>query len=85
MASRITPPSRRSYIPIGGGVEKDSDIAAALDWLATSSGDAAAFFVRLSAAQRRYREVTADVAARGKDPSWSGLGPDIVAAYLGKV
>lgn len=82
MASRITPPTRRPYVPIGGGVEKDSDIAAALVWLATSSGDAAAFFARLSAAQLRYREVTADVAARGKDPSWSELGPDIVAAYL---
>lgn len=82
MASRITPPTRRPYVPIGGGVERDSDIAAALVWLATSSGDAAAFFARLSAAQLRYREVTADVAARGKDPSWSDLGPDIVAAYL---
>ena len=34
------------------------------------------------AAQQRYREVTANVAARGKDPSWSDFGPDIVAAYL---
>lgn len=82
MTSRITPPTRRPDVPIGGGVERDSDIAAALVWLATSSGDSAAFFARLSAAQLRYREVTADVAARGKDPSWSDLGPDIVAAYL---
>jgi hypothetical protein len=82
MASRITPPTRGPYGPIGGGVEKESDIAAALVWIATSSGDAAAFFSRLSAAQQRYREVTASDAARGKDPSWSDLGPDIVAAYL---
>lgn len=82
IASHITPPTPRPYVPIGGGVEKDSDIAAALGWFATSSGDAAAFFARLSAAQLRYREVTTDVAARGKDLSWSDLGPDIVAAYL---
>ncbi|BCL74730.1 hypothetical protein JHS3_04660 [Jeongeupia sp. HS-3] len=82
MAPRITPPTRRPYVPIGGGVENDSDIATALVWLATSSGDAAAFVARLSAAQQRYREVTASDAARGKDPSWSALGPDIVAAYL---
>ena len=82
MVSRITPPTRCPYIPIGGGVEKDPEIAAALVWLATSSGDAPAFFARLIAAQQRYREVTSDVAARGKDPSWSELGPDIVAAYL---
>ncbi|MCX2865382.1 hypothetical protein OOZ63_26505 [Paucibacter sp. PLA-PC-4] len=82
MASRITPPTQRPYVPIGGGVEKDSDIAAALVWLATSYGDAAAFFARLSVAQQRYREVTANDATRGKDPSWSDLGPDIVAAYL---
>lgn len=82
MASRITPPTRRPYIPIGGGVEKDSNIASALAWLATSSGDAAGFFARLSAAQQRYCDVTADVATRGKDPSWSELGTDLVAAYL---
>lgn len=82
MASRITPPARRPYIPIGGGVEEDPEIAAALVWLATSSGDAPNFFARLISAQQRYREVTADVAARGKDPSWSDLGPDIAAAYL---
>jgi hypothetical protein len=82
MASRITPPTRCPYIPIGGGVEKDAEIAAALVWLATSSGDAPAFFARLTAAQKRYREVTADVGAYGKDPSWSDLGPDVVAVYL---
>lgn len=82
MAPRIMLPTRPPNIPIGGGVEKDSEIAAALDWLATSSGDAPAFFARLIAAQQRYREVTANVADRGKDPSWSDLGPDIVAAYL---
>ena len=82
MAPRFTPPRSSSYIPAGGGVEEDPEIAAALVWLATSFGDAPAFFARLIAAQRRYREVTADVAARGKDPSWSDLGPDITAAYL---
>lgn len=80
-APRIMPPTHR-HIPIGGGVEKDPEIAAALVWLATSSGDAPAFFARLIAAQQRYCEVTADIGARGKDPSWADLGPDIVAAYL---
>jgi hypothetical protein len=37
-APRITPPMGRPYIPIGGGVEKDPEIVAALAWLATSSG-----------------------------------------------
>ena len=81
-APRITLPTRRPYFPIVGGVEKDPEIAAALVWLATSSGDAPAFFAKLIAAQQRYREVTADVDARGKDLLWSDLGPDIVAAYL---
>ena len=81
-APRITPPMRRPYVPIGGGVETDPEIVAALAWLATSSGDAPAFFARLIVAQQRYRQVTADVDARGEDPSWSDLGPDIVAAYL---
>lgn len=81
-APRITEPTRRPYVSIGGGVEKDPEIAAALVWLAASSGDAPALFARLIAAQQRYREVTADITARGKDPSWSDLGPDIVAAYL---
>lgn len=82
MAPQISTPARRPDIPDGGGVEMDAEIAAALAWLATSSGDAPAFFVRLTAAQQRYREVTADAAARGRDPSWSDLGPDIVAAFL---
>jgi len=81
MASRITPP-RRPYIAVGGGIEEDSEIAAALQWLANTSGDAPEFFARLIASQQRYREVTADVACCGRDPSWSDLGPDIVAAYL---
>ncbi|MGE4449104.1 MAG: hypothetical protein AB7E15_12500 [Azospira sp.] len=82
MAPRITPPMHRSFISIGCGVEEDPEIAAALTWLAASSGDAPAFFSRLIAAQQRYREVTADVATRGKDLLWSDLGPDIVAAYF---
>lgn len=82
MEARSTKPIARYIVPIGGGVEKDTDIAAALNWLAACSGDAAAFFVRLCAAQRRYREVVAEDAVRGRDPSWSTLGPDIVAAYL---
>lgn len=82
MAPRFTPLTRSSHIPTSGGVEKDPEIAAALNWLAISSGDAPAFFARLNAAQQRYREVTADIAALGKDPSWSSLGPDIAAAYL---
>jgi hypothetical protein len=64
------------------GIEKDSEIAGALLWLANASGDIHAFFGRLTSAQRRYREVSGRVATLGKDPSWSDLGPDIVAAYL---
>lgn len=82
MAPRITPQRHSPYISIGGGIENDPEIAAALAWLASSTGDPSAFFERLIAAQRRYCEITSDVAARGKDPSWSDLGPDIVAAYL---
>lgn len=64
------------------GVESDAHVGAALNWLASSSGDAAAFFDRLRAAQARYRAITAEASFLGKDPSWSDLGPDIVAAYL---
>lgn len=82
MMSRITPPTHRPCIPLSGGVDNDPEIANALVWLATSSGDAPAFFARLNAAQKRYCVVTADFSARVKDLSWPELGPDIVAAYL---
>lgn len=82
MASRLVPPVRRPRIPTAAGVENDPEIAAALSWLAACSGDAQAFFARLVEAQQRYREITSDAAAYGRDPSWSDLGPDIVAAYL---
>lgn len=82
MTPTIKPSRHRPYIPIGNGVEKDHEIAAALAWLARSSGDSPAFFARLNAAQQRYHEVTADVDMRGKEVSWSDLGPDVVAAFL---
>lgn len=82
MASRVVPPVPRPRIPTGAGVENDPEIAAALAWLAACSGDAQAFFARLVDAQQRYREITSDAAAYGGDPSWTDLGPDIVAAYL---
>lgn len=82
MQVRSTKPIARSIVPIGDGVEKDTDIGAALNWLAACSGDAAAFFARLSAVQRRYREVVAEDAVRGRDPSWAIIGSDIVASYL---
>lgn len=82
MASGIRPPTRRPHTLTGGGVENDPEIAAALAWLAASSGDAPAFFARLIDAQERYREITADATAYGRDPSWTDLGPDIVSAYL---
>lgn len=69
-------------VSIDGGVEKDLDIAAALSWLAESSGDQSKFWKRLEDAQHAYRTVVADVHARGRDPLWADLGPDRVAAYF---
>lgn len=69
-------------IPIGGGVEKDPEIASALDWLAHASGDRGAFWRRLETAQQTYREFTALPEHRGRDPQWNDLGTDIVAAFL---
>ena len=80
--TRRPPQVHRPYVPIGGGVEKDPEIAAALAWLADATGDARAFLARLSIAQQRYRELTAKEDARGQDPSWADLGPDVVAAFF---
>lgn len=65
-----------------GGVEKDPEIASALDWLAQASGDQGAFWERLEVAQRVYRNVTALPQGLGRDPQWSDLGRDIVASFL---
>lgn len=78
----LVQPAGRRYVPIGGGVEKDWEIAAALAWLAKASGDAPEFFARLSAAQQRYRELTSDATRLGVNPEWADLGSDVVAAYL---
>lgn len=56
-------------VSIDGGVEKDSEIAAALSWLAENYGDRSQFWKRLEEAQHTYRTVVADVHVRGRDPS----------------
>ncbi|WP_428003672.1 hypothetical protein [Acidovorax sp.] len=71
-----------STVPIGGGVEKDPVIAAALVWLGESSGDQAGFSKRLEDAQRTYRAVVADANVRSGDPSWDSLGSDRVASFF---
>lgn len=65
----------------GGSGEKES-IQVALDWFATSSGDATAFWKRLLDAQQRYRAFVEDPKNLGRDPSLSALGPDVVGAFL---
>lgn len=72
----------RPAVSIGGGVEKDPDIAAALSWLAESHGDRSQVWNWLEDAQHAYRAVVTNVHARGRDPSWADLGPDRVAVYF---
>ena len=81
-ASSSTPRIYPRYVPIGGGVEKDLDINAALLWLATCSGDPPVFWDRLLKAQQAYRQFTANMESRGQDPSWSDIGADQVASFL---
>lgn len=64
------------------GIEDDEDVRAALSWLAEVSGAPAAFKRRLRQAQRAYTEYTGDIAHKGRDPSLSVLGPDIVASFF---
>jgi hypothetical protein len=64
------------------GVEQDAGVLAGLNWLASTTGDAKAFWRRLEAAQTRYRHFTEARGNLGQDPELVALGPDIVAAYL---
>ncbi|QFS37078.1 hypothetical protein [Burkholderia cepacia] len=62
-------------------IEDDSDVRAALDWLADASGNAVTFFARLDQAQEAYRTFTASDMNRGRDPGFSDIGSDVVAAF----
>lgn len=65
-------------------IEDDSDVRAALDWLADVSGNASAFFNRLEHLQEAYRTFTAADANRGRDPEFADISSDVVAAFFGQ-
>lgn len=68
--------------PLPAGIEQDQDIEAALQWLASVSGDASVFWRRIATAQARYRAFTEASQNLGRDPDMADLGPDLVASFL---
>lgn len=64
------------------GIEDDAEVRAALDWFASVSGDAPAFWRRIEAAQAHYLAFTNDPQNLGQDPELPELGPDVVASFL---
>lgn len=68
--------------PLPAGIEQDRDVEAALHWLASVSGDAPAFWLRIKAAQGHYRAFTEASQNLGQDPDLTDLGPDLVASFL---
>lgn len=72
----------RGFNTSDDGVENDFEVARALLWLATASGNISDFMARLAAAQQNYLKVIGCGAFLGKDLSWSDLGTDIVANYF---
>jgi hypothetical protein len=64
------------------GIEKDSDVRAALDWFAAVSGDVNAFWLRIDQAQRCYRQAVALESNRGRDLELEQLNIDTAASYL---
>jgi hypothetical protein len=63
-------------------VEDDSDVRAALDWLADALGNTFTFFARLNHAQEAYRAFTDTDVNRGRDSGFSDIGSDVVAAFF---
>jgi hypothetical protein len=68
--------------PLPAGIEQDQDIEAALQLLASVSGDASVFCRRIGTAQARYRAFTKASQKLGRDPDMTDLGPDLVASFL---
>lgn len=66
------------------GLYLDTDVNAALGWLAEVSGDPADLHSRIERAQSLYRQYVATEPNLGKDPTIEALGPDKVASYLGQ-
>lgn len=64
------------------GIEDDTDVRAALCWLAEISGSTTGFERRLRAAQQTYIDYTGAAGHFGRDPALSALGSDVVASFL---
>jgi hypothetical protein len=60
----------------------DEDVQLALEWLAYASGDAHAFWKRISDAHDAYRRAVRLPEKRGRDVGLHELGDDVVASYL---
>jgi len=63
-------------------VENDSDVRAALEWFAESSGDAVGFQRGIGEAQRFYRQFVSLDSNLGQDVEIADLGSNKVCSYL---
>jgi hypothetical protein len=64
------------------GIEADVDVTAALEWFASVTSDASAFWHRLQRAQAAYRYASSSRPNLGRSLHFDGLGTDVVGSFL---